>query len=226
MIDYEKFCERCKYYDSSLERGILCALTNDKPAFDGKCPRFVVNPELEPSEEHLNEWKKRVKFERKRERKEKIALWLILLIPPLLLFAANKIYADNTPNWALLVIGIVVLILLDSFLIILVGFYSGTKKASKQPKFANTVRSNTNGPSLDYDRFCLICKHYSFDLSRGILCGLTQEKPSFTDICQYFEPDPERQAQLARSQKSQKIRQAKTDAIKRASDLKMFNSQW
>lgn len=46
-INYEQFCENCKYYNFSLQKGILCAISNDKPSFKNKCRNFILNPEGE-----------------------------------------------------------------------------------------------------------------------------------------------------------------------------------
>jgi len=45
---------------------------------------------------------------------------------------------------------------------------------------------------MDYDRFCKRCQYYDFDLQKGILCGLTNEKPSFVGTCEKFELDPKK----------------------------------
>jgi len=45
---------------------------------------------------------------------------------------------------------------------------------------------------MDYNQFCERCQHYDFDLQKGILCGLTNEKPSFVDTCNEFELDPKK----------------------------------
>ncbi len=49
---------------------------------------------------------------------------------------------------------------------------------------------------IDYDRFCRRCRNYQFDLSRGILCGLTGNKPAFQTECASFELDPEKERKL------------------------------
>ncbi|MBN1349543.1 DUF4190 domain-containing protein [candidate division KSB1 bacterium] len=43
---------------------------------------------------------------------------------------------------------------------------------------------------MNYQQFCERCQHYEYDVSRGILCGLTHEKPSFVDTCPDFMLDP------------------------------------
>ena len=49
---------------------------------------------------------------------------------------------------------------------------------------------------MDYKAFCERCKHYSFNLKDGILCGLTNQKPSFKDDCEKFELDEKRAKEL------------------------------
>lgn len=36
-------------------------------------------------------------------------------------------------------------------------------------------------------KYCKVCAHQKFDLEQGILCGLTQQKPSFTGTCEQFQ---------------------------------------
>lgn len=43
---------------------------------------------------------------------------------------------------------------------------------------------------IDYDKWCRRCKHYKFEMSAGILCGLTHQKPDFQGDCPVFEYDP------------------------------------
>ena len=50
--------------------------------------------------------------------------------------------------------------------------------------------------NVDYDSFCRRCKFYDFNLSKGILCGITKLKPDFEDICSNFSLDPERDKKL------------------------------
>ena len=57
------------------------------------------------------------------------------------------------------------------------------------------------GQDVDYDRFCKRCQHYDFDLRKGILCGLTEEKPSFVDTCEKFELDPQKDKTSTRNTK-------------------------
>ena len=45
---------------------------------------------------------------------------------------------------------------------------------------------------MNYKEFCERCRHYQFDLKRGILCGLTGNKPAFHEVCETFEVDPKR----------------------------------
>lgn len=52
---------------------------------------------------------------------------------------------------------------------------------------------------MDYENFCKRCKHYSFDLRKGILCGLTNDKPAFANRCFRFELDPQKDEHLKRN---------------------------
>ena len=40
---------------------------------------------------------------------------------------------------------------------------------------------------MDYYEFCKKCIHYDFNLKQGILCKLSNEKPSFVENCDKFE---------------------------------------
>ena len=42
---------------------------------------------------------------------------------------------------------------------------------------------------MDYDLFCKRCRHYAYDPQGGILCRLTNGKPSFVDNCEDFVLD-------------------------------------
>ena len=50
--------------------------------------------------------------------------------------------------------------------------------------------------NVDYDCFCRRCKFYDFNISKGILCGITKLKPEFEDSCSNFSLDPERDKKL------------------------------
>ncbi|HQU72224.1 MAG TPA: hypothetical protein PKV71_14020 [Calditrichia bacterium] len=45
---------------------------------------------------------------------------------------------------------------------------------------------------VDYDNWCRCCAFYEFDDNRGILCGITREKPAFGAECATFEYDANR----------------------------------
>jgi len=45
---------------------------------------------------------------------------------------------------------------------------------------------------MNYDKFCKRCNHYSYNIQKGILCGLTNEKPDFEDNCDKFDLNPEK----------------------------------
>ena len=44
MVDYNKFCARCRHYESNISQGILCGLTHAKPHFIGDCETFILDP--------------------------------------------------------------------------------------------------------------------------------------------------------------------------------------
>jgi hypothetical protein len=46
--------------------------------------------------------------------------------------------------------------------------------------------------SIEYNKWCKQCKSYKLDSTAGILCGLTDRKPIFTDSCKDFILDEER----------------------------------
>lgn len=52
---------------------------------------------------------------------------------------------------------------------------------------------------MDYDNFCKKCQHYDFNLQGGILCGLTNAKPDFDQVCTKFQLDPNREAEIQKS---------------------------
>lgn len=47
MIDFDKWCGRCKHYEFEFSKGILCGLTHQKPNFQGVCPVFEFNPTID-----------------------------------------------------------------------------------------------------------------------------------------------------------------------------------
>jgi len=47
MDKFDKFCNRCQHYQYSLENGITCALTGEKPAFEESCEKFEIDFERE-----------------------------------------------------------------------------------------------------------------------------------------------------------------------------------
>jgi hypothetical protein len=44
-MDFAQFCERCKYYGFDSKKGIVCRLSNLKPAFEKECKNFLLDPE-------------------------------------------------------------------------------------------------------------------------------------------------------------------------------------
>ena len=46
-MNYSEYCERCKHHEFDFTKGIICNLTNEKPHFDDKCEKFLINPEKE-----------------------------------------------------------------------------------------------------------------------------------------------------------------------------------
>ena len=59
---------------------------------------------------------------------------------------------------------------------------------------------------MDYDNFCKKCQHYDFNFQSGILCGLTNRKPDFDQVCMQFQPDPNREAEIQKSKDLKEIR--------------------
>jgi hypothetical protein len=49
--------------------------------------------------------------------------------------------------------------------------------------------------------FCKQCQKRKFDKSTGIVCSLTNAKPTFTDTCSHYLIDSSVEKQLARSNK-------------------------
>ena len=45
---------------------------------------------------------------------------------------------------------------------------------------------------INYDKWCKQCTNYKLDLSRGIICKLTQKKPDFIEDCNDFRSDTDR----------------------------------
>ncbi len=52
---------------------------------------------------------------------------------------------------------------------------------------------------MNYALTCKRCQHYNFDLQKGILCGLTKEKPSFQNECKDFLLDPNKEKEQIKS---------------------------
>jgi len=61
---------------------------------------------------------------------------------------------------------------------------------------------------IDYNKFCKRCKHYLFDIQKGILCGLTQQEPEFEGDCKDFFLDSEKEKQLAKKPVSPSYKEA------------------
>ena len=41
--DKNNYCRICQNYNMDYDRGLLCGLTDEKPAFEKKCPSFVID---------------------------------------------------------------------------------------------------------------------------------------------------------------------------------------
>ncbi len=52
---------------------------------------------------------------------------------------------------------------------------------------------------VDYDNFCKRCSHKEFNMSQGVLCGITHAKPDFADECKDFSPKEVTNRQMART---------------------------
>lgn len=63
--------------------------------------------------------------------------------------------------------------------------------------------------------YCKVCSHKSFDIKTGIVCGITKQKPTFTDNCPDYKPLKEL------VQKEEKKMQSKNDARKGESKAKI-----
>ena len=46
-MDYDSFCKKCKHYNFTLQRGILCGINNEKPNFGESCEQFEFDPNRE-----------------------------------------------------------------------------------------------------------------------------------------------------------------------------------
>ena len=46
-MDYDSFCRKCKHYNFTLQRGILCGINNEKPNFGESCEQFEFDPNRE-----------------------------------------------------------------------------------------------------------------------------------------------------------------------------------
>lgn len=64
--------------------------------------------------------------------------------------------------------------------------------------------------------FCKICKHRSFDLKQGVVCGLTDQTPDFEEECSFFIEEPGLRAKVEAKQLSASI------ALNKASTGKRF----
>ena len=54
------------------------------------------------------------------------------------------------------------------------------------------MAKHAEAAKVDYDNWCRCCAFYEFDDNRGILCGITREKPAFGAECATFEYDANR----------------------------------
>jgi hypothetical protein len=46
------------------------------------------------------------------------------------------------------------------------------------------------------ESYCSICKNYKFNLEKGVICGLTNERPSFWEECSDFKKDRKREKEI------------------------------
>ncbi|MCG8701850.1 MAG: hypothetical protein MI922_27600 [Bacteroidales bacterium] len=49
---------------------------------------------------------------------------------------------------------------------------------------------------IDIYKYCKVCKNQSYNLSEGLICGITGEKPSFEEKCINFDLDKEAEKQI------------------------------
>jgi hypothetical protein len=73
MVDYDVWCNRCKHSTSTLEKGVLCGLTNEKPTFKENCELFDLKPAIR---QHHEKSKKEEKdfIEKIRSKIKEIAI--------------------------------------------------------------------------------------------------------------------------------------------------------
>ena len=45
-------------------------------------------------------------------------------------------------------------------------------------------------PTVEYDIWCMRCNNKSFDIQKGILCKITNNKPEFDLVCSEYDYDP------------------------------------
>lgn len=58
---------------------------------------------------------------------------------------------------------------------------------------------------IDYDKYCKRCSHYQYDQSMGILCGITENTPSFEGNCKSFELDFEKEDELIQAARAKEV---------------------
>ena len=66
--------------------------------------------------------------------------------------------------------------------------------------------------SKKFDLYCKRCKNYQFDNQKGILCGLTNSKPKFIDVCHDFVLDQKRDKRLSSIQRIHNDRRMRAEA--------------
>lgn len=42
-MNYAQFCDKCQHRSFNIKTGILCGLTNEKPAFENECDNFLLD---------------------------------------------------------------------------------------------------------------------------------------------------------------------------------------
>lgn len=76
-----KFCRVCELSNFTIERGIICSLTNDKAVFESTCPDFTLKEgQVSPYNSDNDDFITPEKEKRKRESFTNNDLWLMLSV--------------------------------------------------------------------------------------------------------------------------------------------------
>ena len=92
---------------------------------------------------------------------------------------------------------------------------SGGKNMKNHKIFIDNLKINYYDKE-DQLKFCKVCKNKRMNVQKGIVCGLTGEKPDFNELCPNYEEDPK---------EVQKVNLIKAEKEKQYKEL-VFNSGW